>query len=77
MTSIYKNDWLEIFEHDGAYMIRYDSGDIGGTLIERIITKEEAIRMQESVEAADMVIWHHKNIERLGEDYMERWLAGK
>ncbi len=72
MNTIYKNDWLEIFENEGTYTIRYDSGDIGGTVIERAITQEEAIRAQESAEAITEILNKYDNIELFGEDYMNR-----
>ncbi len=72
MKTIYKNDWLEILEHEGTYTIRYDSGDIGGKIRETEVTEEEAMRAQESDNAAYWVIIHHQNIEEFGEDYMNR-----
>ncbi len=69
---IYKDDSMEIFEHNGIYTIRYDSGDHFGTIREIEVTEEEAMRAQESEDAAYWVIIHRRNIERLGEDYMNR-----
>ncbi len=69
---IYKDDSMEIFEHNGIYTIRYDSGDHFGTIREIEVTEEEAMRAQESEEAAERIIIHHQNIELFGEDYMNR-----
>ncbi len=72
MITIFKNGYMEILKDESRYVIRYDSGDIGGTIREVEVTEEEAIRAQESDDAAYWVIIHHRNIERLGEDYMNR-----
>lgn len=75
MTIIYKNGWMEIFECDGKYFIRYDSGDHFGRIRELEVTKEDALRAQEGDEAAYWVLTHYENVEQFGEEEMNRRYA--
>lgn len=72
MITIYKNYWMEIFKDRAMYIIRYNTGDHFNRTKERIVTEEEAMRAQESDDAAMEILDKYDNIELFGEDYMIR-----
>ncbi len=72
MELIFSGYGVEIHKQEGRYFLTFDAGGIVDEYKTFEITQDEAMRAQESGEDADWVINHYKNIERLGEDYMNR-----
>ena len=72
MELIFRYYWMEIFKDEDKYVIRYDSGDLFGTIAEIVVSEQDAILAQVNEKEAEKVILHYMNIASYGEDYLER-----
>lgn len=72
MELIFNEYDVKIHRDNERFFLTYDAGHIIEEYKTIEITKDEALRAQENSKAAYLVIIHHQNVERFGEDYMNR-----
>lgn len=67
MEVIYEKDWMQIFNNDEQYIIRYNSGDLMNSMRDISVTKADALKAQESDQMAYEIILKYQNLEQFPE----------
>jgi hypothetical protein len=62
MSMLYKTHYIIIFERDGKYFLRHDSGEIASRMLELEVSKEDAYKAMENEDAAYQVIIRNEDI---------------